>query len=624
MNLADIRRFFDQLNHDYLAVHRSKEDKFWGNYMATDTDDAGFVAAEQAWNAFLSDAKRLAAVREHLGALESAEGPASEKAALTRGLQGWRAFFESHIVESPEAQAAWDQILTLEADLAARRRDWQPSHTNAEGKTEKAALGVLLMALSSNPDEAGRKSSFEGLRAVEAWVLENGLLAIVRARNAFARLQGFSDYFEYKVRKTEKMTSDQLFAVLDEFEALTRDAQKRSLAELEARGGPAAGLPWNQRFYASGDSTRALDPYFPFSRAVSVWTESFGRLGIGYRGARLTLDLLERRGKHENGFCHAPVPSFFDGGRWVPAVVNFTSNAEPRQVGSGYKALETLFHEGGHAAHFANVLENSPCFSQEFAPTSMAYAETQSMFLDSLTRDADWLVRYGKTTAGEPLPAALVRPTVESRQPFVVTKARSLLVLPVFERALYRLTDAELTADRVVALARSVEVQVLGAESPRPTLAVPHLLNQESAASYQGYLLAEMAVAQTRAWFVKNFGFITDNPAVGPLLAEHYWARGNAVTHDQTLGALMGEGFSAQALAADCNRTPAQAWAEAEEAIALSQVRGPSSRKAASLQAEIRIVDGSQVLADNREGDAALAATFEAWLQARLVSESGA
>ena len=46
----------------------------------------------------------------------------------------------------------------------------------------------------------------------------------------------------------------------------------------------------------------------------------------------------------------------------------------------------------------------------------------------------------------------------------------------------------------MLALARETEVRVLGVESPRPLLAIPHLLNQESAASYQGYLLAHMAV----------------------------------------------------------------------------------------------------------------------------------
>ncbi len=49
---------------------------------------------------------------------------------------------------------------------------------------------------------------------------------------------------------------------------------------------------------------------------------------------------------------------------------------------------------GGHAAHFANIDQGSPMFSQERAPTSVAYAENQSMFLDSFIDDAAWKGRY--------------------------------------------------------------------------------------------------------------------------------------------------------------------------------------------------------------------------------------
>ena len=57
-------------------------------------------------------------------------------------------------------------------------------------------------------------------------------------------------------------------------------------------------------------------------------------------------------------------------------------------------------HEGGHAAHFSNVVMNAPCFSQEFAPTSVALAETQSMFCDQYLSDADWRTRYARDAEG--------------------------------------------------------------------------------------------------------------------------------------------------------------------------------------------------------------------------------
>ena len=131
--------------------------------------------------------------------------------------------------------------------------------------------------------------------------------------------------------------------------------------------------------------------------------------------------------------------------------------------------------------------------------------------------------------------------------------ARSIAVVPYFESALYQMSDDDLTPARVLALARETEVRVLGIESPRPLLAIPHLLNQESAASYQGYLLAHMAVSQTRAHFLREFGYLTDNPAIGPALSAHYWEPGNSVDHNSMLRSLTGEGFSARHLAEDCN-----------------------------------------------------------------------
>src|SRR6478736_7091592 len=98
----------------------------------------------------------------------------------------------------------------------------------------------------------------------------------------------------------------------------------------------------------------------------------------------------------------------------------------------------------------------------------------------------------------------------------------------------------------MLALARRTEQRVLGIESPRPLLAIPHLLNQESAASYQGYLLAEMAVHQTRAFFLQRDGYLSDNAGIGPALAEQYWAPGNSVPLDTMLHGLTAEGFSAR------------------------------------------------------------------------------
>ncbi len=205
-------------------------------------------------------------------------------------------------------------------------------------------------------------------------------------------------------------------------------------------------------------------------------------------------------------------PPSRNAGPGSPARVNFTSEGRPGQVGSGQGALDTLFHEGGHAAHFANVAQASPCFSQEYPPTSMAYAETQSMFCDSILGDADWLTRYAKRTDGAPMPPELIKRRIDRNQPFRAFGERMLLVVPYFERDLYALADYELSGDRVLAMARASERRILGVDSPRPVLAIPHFLSQEAAASYHGYLLADMAVYQTRAWFLERIRLYSRQP----------------------------------------------------------------------------------------------------------------
>ncbi|MFQ1689828.1 M3 family metallopeptidase [Aeromonas veronii] len=602
------RNYFNQLNADYLQVHRRKEDLFWSTYMGTNDDQAGFTTAEQAYKAFCANPARLPELREMLVQADEDD--------LKRGLQGWIAFFECNVIEDPAAAALMDELVAAEAELFARRKGLKLTLLDEQGQQVAGSLPGASTSLAASPNEAVRQSALAMFRTLEQWVVGNGFLEVVAIRNRFARAMGYRDYFDYKVRKNEQMSPDQLFAILDDFIARTDARLQQSLAELKAAKGEAALLPHNLRYSVSGDVTRQLDPYVPFSRALRDWVESFRRLGIQYRGATLTLDLLTREGKYENGFCHGPVPSFFQQGDWVPAVVNFTSLADPAQVGSGWSGLNTLFHEGGHAAHFANVTGNAPCFSQEFPPTSMAYAETQSMFCDSLLDDADWLKRYARNAAGEAVPDALIKEMIEARQPFRAFNERQIALVAYFERDLYAMDEAERTPEAVLALARQWERKILGVESPRPLLAIPHLLNQESACAYHGYLLALMAVEQTRAYFLKRDGYLTDNPRIGPDLAAHYWGPGNGMSHDETLRSLTGEGFSAVPLAEACNLSADEAWQQAKACMAAAQQR-PAAGEGSPLDAHIRVVHGAELIADNSESETRMLADFEAWITRR-------
>ncbi|WP_409159449.1 M3 family metallopeptidase [Pectobacterium sp. B2J-2] len=614
--MQQVADYFNALNRDYLAVHQAKEELFWQLYMGTGNDDVSerFSAAESAYKRFISQPQRLAELRTYLATLENSPRDEQQQ-ALLHGLQGWYRFFDCNVIEDPQAQALMDEIIAAESALYAKRKAYEMTHLDAKGERVSASLGELLTNQATNDTEAYRQSSQQALRDLEQWLLQNGFPELISLRNRFARQMGYRNYFDYKVNKTERMTPEQLFAILDPFEEQTREANARSLKNLVNEKGEGALQPWNIRYASAGDVTRQLDPYFPFSASLERWVNSFKRLRIGFNGAEMQLDLLVRKGKYENGFMHGPVPPFVQEGKWVPARINFTSLAKPDQIGSGSSGINTLFHEGGHAAHFANIRQNAPCFSQEFPPTSMAYAETQSMFCDSLLGDADWLKRYAKNTQGETIPDELIRADISTQQPMRAFNERHILLVPYFEWQLYSWDDEARTPEAMTKLARDTEQRILGISgSPRPTLAIPHLLSMESACSYQGYLLALMAVEQTRSYFLQRDGYLTDNLAIGPDLALHYWQPGNSVSHDDTLRSLTGEGFNPAYLAQACNLTVDEAWQRAQDMMAQSATR-PQPAADFDLGAHIRVVDGSRVLADNAQGDEKMCQDFAAFIE---------
>lgn len=151
----------------------------------------------------------------------------------------------------------------------------------------------------------------------------------------------------------------------------------------------------------------------------------------------------------------------------------------------------------------------------------MAYAELQSMFLDSLVSDAAWRAKYARARDGSPVPWPLLEEEVTAKHPYEVLTLRAMLAVPYFEKALYELPEDQLNAEAIQKLADEVEVKIQGGLSSRPLLSVPHILSDEASCYYHGYVLAQMAVYQTRAFFKNRDGYIVDNPKVSTPCVEH-------------------------------------------------------------------------------------------------------
>ncbi|MGE4233671.1 MAG: M3 family metallopeptidase [Bacteriovoracia bacterium] len=597
MTCADLLK---QLNDEYLAVHIPKEEAYWSRYMALKDDQPGRLEEqEKAFKDFVSDPKRLPEIRRAL----KDEWLSPE---IKLGLEGWEALFSANQIESAQAKEIRGKAIKLENEIKHRLKETQLKlgYTDPNtGEWVKADLVKLSTTVSNDPDEKVRKAALGALYQHEQDVLDQGFIELIRLRNQFARSLGYSDFYAWKVETVDRMTKEELFSVLSDLEEKTRDTNERAIEKLVEEKGDKARDAWSFNFLSAGEVILQIAPFFPMERAVAIWAESFTALGVDFRQATVHADLVDRDKKYQNGFMHAPFPPYRDkNGVFYPARINLTSIAVPSAPTSGLNALRTLMHECGHTAHFSNVDMPSPAFSQEFSPTQASFAETQSRFFDSLMEDADWLVRYGKTEQGEKVPPDLVKKYLMAKRRFLARDLRWLISVPFAEKRFYELPDEELTRENIIKIARDVEEQMLGTRgSARPILTVAHLLNEEFSASYHGYVLARMGGYQTREYFFKKYGYILDNPKIGPELARVYWKEGNKKSFSDFLFSLTGSHFSADATIRAVAMSPEQAEKEIDLAIekekTIPRLSGP-----AKLNINFSVVHGDETIASTDGG----------------------
>jgi hypothetical protein len=154
-------------------------------------------------------------------------------------------------------------------------------------------------------------------------------------------------------------------------------------------------------------------------------------------------------------------------------------------------------------------------------------------------------------------------------------------------------------------------------------LAVPHLLSGDSSAYYHGYVLADMAVHQTRAHFLARDGHLVDNPRLGPELARIYWRPGNGRGMDDFLNEMTGAPLSAAALAEHLVRDVDTTLRQARASIArLADVQQPSAPVA--LDARVRVVHGRETVAELDGDFDAFSDRFAAWIDSRSTAVASA
>jgi Zn-dependent oligopeptidase len=606
----EVRKFIETFNHAYEAKHKAYEDNFWSTKMNLKGNSiTELTRTKSELDEFLGDEKMLLRVQEYLkvNGLDTQD---------LKALQCFEKTFKCYIVQDESARKLKNRIDQLESELQQSRNKMKLGYT-VNDEFKEASSVQLRNLMNTNSDVNVRKAAYEGLCSIGPFVAER-FCEIVKLRNQFARKLGYKCFYDMKVNQAEGFDKETLFKILDGLLERARPLITKAREKLCKEKGEDALLPFNLSYSMSGDLNQLKNPYFPFENAVDCWARSFAALGISYEGATMQLDLCDRAGKYSNGFCHWPQPAWVSSKGWIPSRANFTSLATPSAVGSGYTALVTLMHEGGHAAHFANIKQHSPLYSQERAPTSVAYAENQSMFLDSLVGDAAWLSRYAKNDKGEIIPWELIERTIRETHEYKVFALGAMLAVPMFERRLYELEEADITPENIMELANQIEMQVQGGFSPRPLMSVPHILSDESAAYYHGYVLAEMSVHQTRDFFLKKYGSIVDNPSIGRDLTEFYWKSGNSEKFLDLVKNLTGKPLSGDAWVDSLKVGNEELLTTEKIVYEDGLVKGPTFKPGdeVDLNMRVKFVHGDDLIADSQtHGLRAACTLYKTWVK---------
>jgi oligoendopeptidase F len=606
---TEASKFIETFNYSYEAKHRAFEENFWATKMnLSGSSIEKLTQTKGELDEFLGDQNVLEQVQKFL---KSSEITDEERKILLI----FERTFKCYIIQDPKAKEIKLKIDQLEAELQEERKNMKLGYT-VNNEFTAASSVQLRNLMTTSPDVAVRKAAYEGLKSIGSFVAKK-FSEIVKLRNQFAKALGFPCFYDMKVNQAEGFDKITLFKILDELEARSRPILIASRERLAEKKGKDSLEPYNISHVLHGDLAKLKDPYFPFDNAVDCWARSFAAMGIQYSDATMQLDLCDRAGKYSNGFCHWPRVAWMSPKGWVPSQTNFTSLATPSAVGSGYTALVTLMHEGGHAAHFANVEQKSPLFSQERAPTSVAYAENQSMFLDSVVSDSAWMARYGLSRDGEVIPWDLIEKEIRETHDYQVFSLAGMIAVPIFERRLYELPEHEVTAERIIQLADEIECKVQGGFSPRPLLSVPHILSDESSCYYHGYVLADMSVYQTRDYFLKKYGSIVDNPLVGKELTEVYWKPGNSEIFLHLVQKLTGKPLTGDAWIAKLQFDLEERIQKEKQAYKEAFTLGPKYKAGESVDLKMRVkfVHGDEIIADSADsGLSEACSVYKTWV----------
>jgi len=398
---------------------------------------------------------------------------------------------------------------SCEGYLGDLTRDLAEREVRLEAELEATAAGrtvpfrMLRPTIANEPDRAARQA-LDGARTelteqhLNPLHLESAAATArgVRDLGAATTLELYRDRFGLELDDL----AEQCRALLDSTEALYEETADRLLRERVGIGLDEAERWDVPRVFRA----TSWDPHFPADRMVPALEATLTDLGIDLRSqANVHLDLEQRPLKTPRAFC-APIE--------VPDRIMLVI-----QPMGGPDDWRALFHEAGHAEHFAHT---SPDLSvEERRLGDNAVTEGWAMLLEHLTGDVSWLTRR----LDFPRPHEFAREEATGLLWFVRRYCAKLLYEVEFHAA------ADVTA------MRPRYVELLGDALKIEPSPVDYLSDIDPGFYSSSYLRSWAFEAQLRTFLREEFGsaWFTRREA-GSLLRE-LWSLGQQPTAEELL-----------------------------------------------------------------------------------------
>ncbi|HWL94350.1 MAG TPA: M2 family metallopeptidase [Phycisphaerae bacterium] len=413
----ELEKEFAQMHEAYLAEYRPvavEAERAWWNAATTGSDEA--FAKKESYDKQIVELHGNKDRYARLKALK--DSGRVDDPMLARELD---VMYRAHVPgqADPELQK---KIIAIQTEV---EKVFTNHRADVDGK--QLSENDVRDVLGSTKNSAAAKAAWTGFVEVGRKI-ETQLRECARLRNELARKLGYRDYFAMQLALQE-VDEQELFAIFDEMDALTRGPFERLKAEIDANraghfGITVAGLrPWHY-----GDIFFQEAPPMPGPDLNAIYADKdllvltkkyYHSLGLDPDDILARSDLYERPGKNSHAFA-----THIDREGDTRVLCNLQPNM---------RWMDTLIHELGHAVYDKYIDRKLPFVLR--VPSHPITTEGYAMMMGAMAKKEEYLRKVVGLPPGEA--DAYVVAARESLRAEKLIFSRWAQVMTRFERAMY-------------------------------------------------------------------------------------------------------------------------------------------------------------------------------------------